>query len=151
MSQENLELVRRVYEGWARGDFSEGDVFSPDVEFEMPDWPHSAGSRGLEGMRSIWQATLGAWDDFRAEPDRFIETGRHVVVFTHVHAWGKERRGGERRHGDRVDDRGRQGGAPRALLGERDGPRGRGLAAGAGVNQVRAAQEAALALAGPLG
>jgi ketosteroid isomerase-like protein len=90
MSQENLELVRRVYEGWARGDFSEGDVFSPDVEFEMPDWPHSAGSRGLEGMRSIWQATLGAWDDFRAEPDRFIETGRHVVVFTHVHAWGKD-------------------------------------------------------------
>ena len=49
MSQENLELVRRVYEGWARGDFSEGDVFSPDVEFEMPDWPHLAGSRGLEG------------------------------------------------------------------------------------------------------
>jgi ketosteroid isomerase-like protein len=40
-------------------------------------------------MRSIWQATLGAWDDFRAEPDRFIETDCHVVVLNHLHAWGK--------------------------------------------------------------
>jgi ketosteroid isomerase-like protein len=90
MSQENVELVRRVYEGWARGDFSEGAVFDDDVEFEMPDWPHSAGSRGVEGMRNIWQGTLAAWDDFRAEPDRFIETGPHVVVLTHVNARGKD-------------------------------------------------------------
>jgi ketosteroid isomerase-like protein len=90
MSEKNVELVRRVYERWACGDFSEGDVFSPDVEFEMPDWPHSAGSRGVDGMRSIWQGTLAAWDDFRAEPDRFLEAGRHVVVLTHVHARGKD-------------------------------------------------------------
>ena len=90
MSQQNLELVRRVYEGWARGDFSASDAFDPDVEFEMPDWPHSAGSRGLEGMSDTWRTTLAAWDDFRAEPERFIDTGDHVVVLNHVHAWGKE-------------------------------------------------------------
>jgi ketosteroid isomerase-like protein len=89
MSQENVELVRRVYEDWARGDFSESEVFDPDVEFEMPDWPHSASSRGLEGMRNTWRATLSAWDHFRAEPDRFIEAGGQVVVLNHVHAHGK--------------------------------------------------------------
>jgi hypothetical protein len=32
MSQENIEAVRRVYEGWAQGDFSENDAFDPEVE-----------------------------------------------------------------------------------------------------------------------
>jgi ketosteroid isomerase-like protein len=89
MSQENVEIVRRVYERWARGDFTEGDVFHPEVEFEMPDWPEAAKSRGLDGMRRTWQATLSAWDEFRAEPDDFIDAGEHVVVLTRAHARGK--------------------------------------------------------------
>ena len=40
MSEENVEVVRRVYEGWARGDFSNVDDFDPDIEFAMADWPH---------------------------------------------------------------------------------------------------------------
>ena len=31
MSQENVEIVRRVYEKWASGNFS-ADAFDPDVE-----------------------------------------------------------------------------------------------------------------------
>jgi ketosteroid isomerase-like protein len=89
MSRENVELVRRVYEGWARGDFSEGEVFHPDVEFEMPDWPHSADARGVDEMARTWRATLSAWDDFRAEADQFIESGSHVVVLNHIQARGK--------------------------------------------------------------
>ena len=90
MSQENVEIVRRVYEGWARGDFSEGDVFHPEVEFEMPDWPEGASSRGLDAMRRTWLASLSAWDDFRAEPVDFIEAAEDVVVvLNHVQARGK--------------------------------------------------------------
>jgi ketosteroid isomerase-like protein len=89
MSQENVELVRRVYERWALGDFSEGDLFHPEVDFEMPDWPHSAASHGLEGMRNVWAQTLGAWDDFRAEGVEYLESGPHVVVLNHIHARGK--------------------------------------------------------------
>ena len=89
MSEENVEIVRRVYEGWARGDFTESDVFHPEVEFEMPDWPEGATSRGLDAMRRTWQAALSAWDDFRAEPDDFIDAGEHVVVLTRAHARGK--------------------------------------------------------------
>jgi len=33
MSQENVEIVRRVYEGWSCGDFSETELFDPDIEF----------------------------------------------------------------------------------------------------------------------
>jgi ketosteroid isomerase-like protein len=89
MSQENVEIVRRVYEGWARGDFTEGDPFHPEVEFEMPDWPEGSRSRGLDAMQRTWRASLSAWDDFRAEPSDFLDAGEHVVVLTHVNARGK--------------------------------------------------------------
>jgi ketosteroid isomerase-like protein len=89
VSQENVEIVRRVYAKWALGDFSEGDVFDADVEFEMVDWPEAGKSRGVEAMRRTWVAALGAWDDFRAEPYEFIETGEQVVVLTHARGRGK--------------------------------------------------------------
>ena len=89
MSQENVEVVRRVYEEWSRGDFSSGDVFDPDVEFDMVDWPGQDRSRGIDEMRQAWRASLSAWEDFRAEPTGFIENGAHVVVPTHVTARGR--------------------------------------------------------------
>jgi ketosteroid isomerase-like protein len=89
VSQENVEIVRSVYSEWALGDFSRGDVFDPEVEFEMVDWPEGAKSRGIEGMRRTWLAALAAWDDFRAEPGDFIEAGDKVVVLTRAIGRGK--------------------------------------------------------------
>ena len=89
MSEENVKIVRRVYEGWARGDFSEGEAFHPEIEFEMVDWPHPARSRGVEEMRRTWQTTLSAWDDFRAEPDDVVDYGDNVLVLNSIRGRGK--------------------------------------------------------------
>ena len=89
MSQENVEIVRRVYDRWAHGDFSEGDVFHPEVEFELVDWPEPVRTRGVSAMGRAWLATPGAWDDYRAVPEDFIDHGQHVVVPNHVQARGK--------------------------------------------------------------
>ena len=78
MSQENVEIVRRVYEEWSRGDFSAGEVFDADVEFDMVDWPGRDRSHGIEEMAEAWQESLAAWDDFRAEPTDFIEHSPHT-------------------------------------------------------------------------
>jgi ketosteroid isomerase-like protein len=80
MSEEHMEAVRRVYEGWARGDFSERDAFDPEVEFEMVDWPEGSSSRGLDAMGRSWRAALSAWEGFRAEPIEFIDAGEDSVV-----------------------------------------------------------------------
>jgi ketosteroid isomerase-like protein len=93
MSQENVEIVRSVYAGWSRGDFSEGDAFDPQVEFEMVDWPEAGSSRGLDAMRRTWRGALSAWEDFRAEPGEFLAIGDQVVVLTHVCARGQGERG----------------------------------------------------------
>ena len=89
MSEENVEIVRLVYEGWARGDFSEGAAFHPEVEFEMVDWPEPVRSRGVEEMQRMWRTTLSAWDDFRAQPDDFVDYGDNVLVLNSIRARGK--------------------------------------------------------------
>ena len=50
MSQENIEAVRRVYDGWTQGDFSENDSFDPEVEFAMVDWPEGSNAHGRDAM-----------------------------------------------------------------------------------------------------
>jgi ketosteroid isomerase-like protein len=89
MSLKNVEIVRGVYDGWIRGDFTGGEVFDPEVEFVMRDWPEGSRTRGLEAMAQAWQAALSAWDDFRAVPGEVHDAGEQVVVVTHVTARGK--------------------------------------------------------------
>jgi ketosteroid isomerase-like protein len=89
MARDDVELVRRVYARWAVGDFSSAEAFHPDVEFDMRDWPGGTRVQGLEAMRRAWRGSLRAWDDFRAAPSEFIDTGRHVVVLNHITARGK--------------------------------------------------------------
>jgi ketosteroid isomerase-like protein len=90
MSRENLEVVRSVYEQWARGDFSDNSAFDPDVEFELVDWPHTGRSRGVDAMWATWSTALAAWDDFRSEPSRYIDVDdRLVVVLNRISGRGK--------------------------------------------------------------
>jgi ketosteroid isomerase-like protein len=89
MSKENVEMVRRIYEGWSRGDFSESELFDADVEFEMVDWPHPAKSRGVDAMRETWLTTLAAWEDFRAKPDEVIDHGDNILVLNSISGRGR--------------------------------------------------------------
>ena len=89
MSQENVEIVRRVYEGWSRGDFSRSELFDPDVEFEMIDWPHPAKTQGLAAMREAWLTTLAAWEDFRAKPEEVTEHGDRILVLNSISGRGR--------------------------------------------------------------
>jgi ketosteroid isomerase-like protein len=87
-SEENVEIVQRVYEGWARGDFSDADAFHPDVEFEMVDWPEGRSAHGLTEMGRAWGEVLDAWEGFRSEPREFIPNGDYVVVPNRISARG---------------------------------------------------------------
>lgn len=85
-----MDIVRRVYEGWARGDFSGIDYFDPDIEFEMADWPHQTKVHGIEAMWETWRSTLSAFDDFRSTPMGFEPYGDNVLVLNRIEASGKE-------------------------------------------------------------
>jgi ketosteroid isomerase-like protein len=90
MSEENVEIVRRTYDRWGRGDFSNVDDFDPDVEFEMADWPHQTKVTGIDAMWETWRSTLGAFHDFRSTATEFTPYGDNVLVLNRIEASGKE-------------------------------------------------------------
>jgi ketosteroid isomerase-like protein len=76
MSQENVEVVRAIYEAWGR-DASARAFISPDIEYVNP--PNAVESGTLTG-RSALAKVREVYPDFRVEPERFIDAGDEVVV-----------------------------------------------------------------------
>ena len=82
MSQENLEVVRRVYEGWGRGDFRVPErLYDPYVLLVLrPEFPDSGAYCGAGEIRGYMQQLLTAWDGFAISGEEFINVGDSVVV-----------------------------------------------------------------------
>jgi uncharacterized protein len=96
MSRENVELVRRGYELFARGDVEEvAALFAPDADLA------DAGGLGIAGTAAgrrtgpagFLQATGDvneAFDDYTVEAEEFIDAGDSVVVAVRLSGRGRE-------------------------------------------------------------
>src|SRR3954447_6160691 len=93
MPQENVELVRRLYAGWANGDFAvELESFDPAVELVIDYGPDQLRARGFEEVSRLWQDQLSLWDSLSTgAPEEVIAHDDHVVV-THS-LRGRSKRG----------------------------------------------------------
>jgi ketosteroid isomerase-like protein len=93
MSQENVEIVRRLYAGWERGDLHTPDFFDVEIEHsrigsELPgingDW------RGIEELGVAMASYLDALADLRIQAERIIDLGGdRVLVLSRHTARGK--------------------------------------------------------------
>jgi ketosteroid isomerase-like protein len=80
MSVENVETLRRIYEGWAQGDFlEEGPLFDPYMVAVFPD-PEPRPQYGLEAVRRYMRQFLGSFESMRFEPKRFRKGDGSVIV-----------------------------------------------------------------------
>jgi len=80
MSQENVELVRRVYDALNRGDW---DAVFRDMhpDFEMTTQRLDAGThRRREAVQGLGEDYIAAFDNMVFEPEEFLENGDQVVV-----------------------------------------------------------------------
>lgn len=81
MSEENVELVRRGYEAYARRDFAA--VFAllhPAVEiYQTESLPWGGTYRGHEGAREFFRK-LNEQTEGQPEPEEFISAGDDVVA-----------------------------------------------------------------------
>ena len=83
MSQENVELVRRITEVWESGDYdalnalAEGRV-APD--FELDPLYLDRVYTGVDEARQLWADMAAVWEDHRATTEEIVDLGEHAVM-----------------------------------------------------------------------
>ena len=84
MAGQNIEALRRAYEGFARKDLAAVlSVMSSDIEWDATDaLAHTGVFHGHEGVLDYLRGLSGVWDEFELEPDQFVEAadGANVMV-----------------------------------------------------------------------
>jgi uncharacterized protein len=93
MSQENVEMVRRAYEAYSRGDI-DGAVsdFAPDCRYTaaglIPD--RTGVFHGPEGYKEFIGWVRSEFDDVQAEVDELVDAGDTVVVGATLRGRGRQ-------------------------------------------------------------
>jgi ketosteroid isomerase-like protein len=91
VSSDNVELVRRHYENWNRGDT--GAViaaFAPDVEWHgHPRLPEPGPYAGRDDVARWMDQFREAWGQVEARPIELIDAGDGVVALIHMTARGR--------------------------------------------------------------
>ena len=92
MSEENVAAVRRIYEGWAKGDFSTGvELYDAHILMvQGPGFPESGEYAGREGIAKYMHTFLDAWEKVTIEAEELIESGDSVAAKVVQRAVGKE-------------------------------------------------------------
>jgi len=86
MSQENVELVRRIYDAWD-GQESARDYLAADIEYVNPSYAVEPGTRRGRKSFSVVRET---YEDFELQVERLIDAGSDdVVVLAHYTASGR--------------------------------------------------------------
>ena len=89
MSQENVEIIRKMYEGFARSgpegmfEFMDPEVDHRAIEGAPDDIGVFSGHDAMLGYYGQW---VEMFDDLRAEVEELIEVGDRVIAMLHVTA-----------------------------------------------------------------
>ena len=76
MSGENVELIRRIYDIWAREE-SARDLIADDVEYVNPSYAVEPGTR--RGRKSF-SVVRDTYEDFNVHVERIVDAGHDDVV-----------------------------------------------------------------------
>jgi ketosteroid isomerase-like protein len=85
VSEENVEMIRSIYEPLNRGDWEA--VFRnahPYMEITTQRGPTAGTYRGQEAVRRQVQDLLGPFDAWTMEPEEFFDAGNQVVAYVKV-------------------------------------------------------------------
>jgi ketosteroid isomerase-like protein len=83
MSRQNVEVVRNLYEHWARGDLDFADAFDPEVEFSRSGAEGGGVPgrwRGLKAVSAEFGEYVRAFAEFRVDAEQIIDVDEERVL-----------------------------------------------------------------------
>ena len=97
MSQENVEVVRRFYDGLARdlgsAHWTEAhltELFDPEIHVDQTRRVLNPSSYdGYDGLLRGMGEIQDAWERWCLQPERFVDAGEQVVVVETAHGRGR--------------------------------------------------------------
>jgi ketosteroid isomerase-like protein len=92
VSQENVNVIRKAFDSWNRGDLeSWAEYISPEWEWRPARlYPGTdAVYRGMEGFTRFWNTFREPWESVHVEVDRIEDLGDRVLALMTFHAKGK--------------------------------------------------------------
>jgi ketosteroid isomerase-like protein len=94
MSEENVEIVRRVYEAAARGDTATVlKLYDPEVVWDFSRPYGGLFGRGVyhghEGLRNAFHEYHEAWESIEDNWEELVDAGEHVVSVVKSRARGR--------------------------------------------------------------
>ena len=95
MSEENVEIIRRMYEDSAsRGSFAVPDAYHPEVVVDMSRAPcrHVIGGgvyHGHDGLRTFYRLWNDAWEIVESVLEEVVDAGERVITFETMRGRGR--------------------------------------------------------------
>ncbi len=81
MSQENVEIVRRMLDAFLQGDVAAALAFyDPDVEWDGTNLPDGRIGRGHEAIMDHLVRWVDQWEEWTVDVERIIDAGNERVV-----------------------------------------------------------------------
>ncbi len=86
MSQENVEIVRKVYDAVARrDDVTPFEFYAEEIVWDLSRWEAAFLDsepiyRGHDGVRQSWRDRISAFGDVDYEVDELVEVGDKVLA-----------------------------------------------------------------------
>jgi ketosteroid isomerase-like protein len=90
MSRENVEKVRESIAAYNRRDFDAAvEFFDPEIEWVFPPSMGAESCHGPEEVKRLWRGVDETFEEFRLEPQEFLDAGDRVAVRARFHGRGK--------------------------------------------------------------
>src|SRR6188508_3263613 len=89
MSEENVDVIRALYDGWLAGDPGYEHMDPEIVMTESKALPGAVEAYGIDAVRRYIESFFRYWQRIRFEPLEYIDAGDQVVVTARLVGLGK--------------------------------------------------------------
>jgi ketosteroid isomerase-like protein len=89
MSAEDLETIRRAFEGFLETGEADWAYLDENIEIRDHDVPDQDGYHGHDGFARWFENWGDAWAEYTMEPLEFIDGGDRIIVVLRMRATGR--------------------------------------------------------------